>query len=57
MNITRQKILTEKKFKIMNITRQKILTEKKFKIMNEYNNCYIQAEKKIKGQNFDLIKF
>ena len=36
----------------MNITRQKILTEK-----NEYNNCYIQAEKKIKGQNFDLIKF
>ena len=33
------------------------LTEKKFKIMNKYNNCYIQAEKKIKGQNFDLIKF
>ena len=41
----------------MNITRQKILTEKKFKIMNEYNNCYIQLEKKIKGQKFDLIKF
>ena len=25
--------------------------------MNEYNNCYILAEKKIKGQNFDLIIF
>ena len=33
-------ISNQLKFKIMNITRQKILTEKKFKIMNEYNNCY-----------------